>query len=200
MSTEPTGHVDPKEKLAALLRYPGLREYAGRIIYDGAAEALDALAVRHAAEDQAAAKLAAQLRLLSQLYSKSNAANKELVAEVDGNLREVIASLSLPTAAPVQSLTEQQKADRDALLFGSGFMLQGKHVPARDVTIVLAPKEPDVVATLPARWREEIEGAYLTGDPVIDARTETQIWMANKCADELSAALSKRGDRPKEVL
>ncbi|PRH82828.1 hypothetical protein C6N40_06380 [Arenimonas caeni] len=176
-----------------MLRYPYLREYVGRIAYDEAAEALDALAVQHAEQGEAVAKLVAQLRLLSKLYSKSNAVNKELVAEVDGNLREVIASLSRPTAVPVRSLTDQQKADRDALLYGCSFMLKGKHIPARDVTVVLAPKEPDAVAALPAKWRNEIEGAYLTGDPVIDARTETQIWMANKCADELGAALSMRG-------
>lgn len=155
MSTEPTSPVDPTEKIAAMLRYPYLREYVGRISYDEAAEALDALAVRHAEQGEAVAKLVAQLRLLSKLYSKSNAVNKELVAEVDGNLREVIASLSPPAAVPVQSLTEQQKADRDAILYGTGFMLNGKHIPAREVYVVAHPApqqpapKPDAVADEP---------------------------------------------------
>lgn len=49
-----------------------------------------------------------------------------------------------------------------------------------------------VVEGLVEKLRKEVEGAYMTGDPVIDARTETQVCMANKFVGELSTALTSK--------
>ena len=50
-------------------------------------------------------------------------------------------------------LTEQQKADRDAILYGNGFMLSGKHMPAQNVVIVQAPQQAEARAECTNRGR-----------------------------------------------
>lgn len=41
------------------------------------------------------------------------------------------------------ALSEQKKADLDAVMYGTGFMLGGKHIPAQDVMVVQAPQQPE---------------------------------------------------------
>ncbi|MFM0243816.1 hypothetical protein [Paraburkholderia sediminicola] len=41
------------------------------------------------------------------------------------------------------ALTDQQKADRDLLLYGESFMLDGKHIPVERVTVRRTRKGPD---------------------------------------------------------
>jgi hypothetical protein len=48
--------------------------------------------------------------------------------------------------APVV-LTDQQKVDRDLLLYGESFMLDGKHIPVECVTVRRTPKAPDFSGT-----------------------------------------------------
>lgn len=50
--------------------------------------------------DEVVKVLRAQLGLLNTLYRRSDAAGKELVAEVDGNIREAIAALQAQPVAP----------------------------------------------------------------------------------------------------
>lgn len=53
---------------------------------------------------------------------------------------------------------------------------------------------PEGIKALVAKWRAKMEGAYMTGDPVIDARTESFDAAYTECADELESLTAVAGD------
>jgi len=64
------------------------------------------------------------------------------------------------------ALTEQQKVDRDLLLYGKSFMLDGKHIPAERVTFRLAGAAVAGDAKTRGVYEYRETGPIETGDDV----------------------------------
>jgi hypothetical protein len=58
-----------------------------------------------------------------------------VLAIVEATLDARAAVEQAKPAAAVNSLTEAQKVERDAYLYGTGFMRDGKHIPAQEVMV-----------------------------------------------------------------
>lgn len=76
-------------------------------------------------------------------------------------------------------LTEAQKADRDAVLYGAGYMMDGKHVPLERITI----------ATPPAQAAEAVEYRMLDRKDFLEADDE---FLDDDCATWLRAGVHAR--------
>lgn len=97
-------------------------------------------------------------------WGREELARAKHLAHTDGYTDDQLTVRELAyTTPPPAPAAEQDKAARDALIYGSGYMVGGKHVPVEQVSITLPPKPEarGVEGTREAfeRWVSQRHGA-----------------------------------------